>query len=371
MPERMRILQVNSATGWSGGQAQVFFVAKGLFERGHEVRIACPKESELARRAEAAGIPVDPISMRSEADIPSAFRLYRLMRKHGIQVVNAHKPQPFSLASPAAALARVHVMVYSRRVSFPLGRNPISRWKWRTFKLDGIIAVSHRIKDELVEFGYPPEKIEVIYSATDTERFAPHIDGSSIRAELGLPENARLVTKVANHLEWKGYFVFMDAAERICVMRDDVYFLAVGNRTSFTPRMMDRLDRSSMKDRFFAWGYREDVPEIIAASDVTVNASLGGEGLAGVLRESLAMKVPVVSTNVGGNPELVEHEKTGLLVEPGDSEALAEAIMRLLDQPELARALAQAGYEVVSDRFSIDAMVSKTEAFYRRLLSLQ
>ncbi len=365
----MRILQVNSARGWSGGQAQVLFLTRGLLERGHEVIVACPAESELAKRSSACGIPVEPVPMRSEADIPSVVRLYRLMRKHRIQIVNAHKPQPFTLASPAASLARVPVVVYSRRVSFPLGRNIISRWKWRSFKLDGIVAVSQRIRDELIEFGYPPDRIEVIYSATDTDRFAPGVDGSGIRAELDLPEGARLITKVANHLEWKGHFVFMDAAERICRLRDDVYFLVVGNETSFTSRMRERLERSDMKGRFFIWGYREDVPEIIAASNITVNASVAGEGLAGVLRESLAMKVPVISTKVGGNPELVEHERTGLLVDSDDAEALADAIVRLLDDAELAASLAQAGHELVSKRFSIDAMVSQTEAFYERLLA--
>jgi len=369
MPNEMRILQVNSATGWSGGQAQVFFLAKGLMERGHKVWIACPENSVLKKRAQDAGILVEPVPMASEADIPSIKDLYKIMKRHGIQVVNAHKPLPFTLSSPAAFFAKVPVMVFSRRVSFELGRNPISRLKWKIFKLDGIIAVSQKIKQELLRFGYPEGMIEVIYSATDTELFKPGVKGARIRKELNIPKGAILVTKVANHFEWKGHMVFIDAAKKICDERENIYFLVVGNQTDFTPYMTRKVGAIGLQNRFFIWGYREDIPEIIAASDVTVNASITGEGLAGVLRESLAMKVPVVSTCVGGNPEVVLNEKTGLLVKPNDSELLKSAILRLLDEREFAKGLAEEGYKMVAEKFSIDAMVEKTERFYERLLS--
>lgn len=367
----MRILQVNSSTGWSGGQAQVLFLAKGLKERGHDVWIACPKNSALAKKAEFLGISVEPVRMKSEADIFSVMSLYKMMKKHNIQIVNAHKPLPFTLSSIAASLAKVPVMVFSRRVSFELGRNPISRLKWKIFKLDGIIAVSQKIKDELVRFGYPQEMVELIYSATDTERFNPKVDGSRIRAELNLPKEAKLVTKVANHFEWKGHMVFIEAAKKISDERADIFFLAVGNQTDFTKDMLHKVKELGLQNRFFIWGYREDIPEIIAASDVCVNASIMGEGLAGVLRESLAMKVPVVSTSVGGNPELVIHEKTGLLVNPKSPESLKSSILKLLDDREYAKSLAEEGYKMVTEKFSIDAMVEKTIAFYSKLLKIK
>jgi glycosyltransferase involved in cell wall biosynthesis len=115
------------------------------------------------------------------------------------------------------------------------------------------------------------------------------------------------------------------------------------------------------------WGYRDDVPEILAASRVSVDASYVGLGITGSLRESLAMETPVVATAVMGNPELVRHGETGLLVPPRDPEALADAILRLLDNTEWARATGRAGRRLVVERFSTRAKVERLEGLYRRL----
>jgi glycosyltransferase involved in cell wall biosynthesis len=115
------------------------------------------------------------------------------------------------------------------------------------------------------------------------------------------------------------------------------------------------------------WGYRDDVPEILAASDVSVDASYEGLGITGTLRESLAMETPVVATRAMGNPELVGHEEHGLLVPPRDSEALAQAVLRLLSDPGWARELGRAGRRRVVEGFSTRAKVEWLESLYGRL----
>jgi glycosyltransferase involved in cell wall biosynthesis len=115
--------------------------------------------------------------------------------------------------------------------------------------------------------------------------------------------------------------------------------------------------------------YREDIPEILAASDVTVDASYEGHGLTGALRESLAVGTPVIATDVEGNPELVVHGHTGLLVQPRDVDGIASAIITLATEPEGRRAMGQAGHARVQERFSTTVKVERTEALYRRLLA--
>ncbi|MGH7266930.1 MAG: glycosyltransferase, partial [Candidatus Rokuibacteriota bacterium] len=124
-------------------------------------------------------------------------------------------------------------------------------------------------------------------------------------------------------------------------------------------------------DALTVWGYRDDVPEILAGSDVSVDASHEGLGITGTLRESLAMETPVVATDVAGNPELVAHERTGLLVPPRDPEALAAALLRLLADPTWAKALGRAGRRAVVERFSTRAKVERLETLYRRLAAGQ
>jgi glycosyltransferase involved in cell wall biosynthesis len=110
------------------------------------------------------------------------------------------------------------------------------------------------------------------------------------------------------------------------------------------------------------------MPEILAASDVCVDASYAGLGITGTLREALATETPVVGTELEGNPELIEDQRTGLLVPPREPEALGMALLRLIERPDLAKAMARAGRERVVATFSQETKILRTEALYRRLL---
>jgi len=364
----MRIMQINSSWGWSGGQNQVLTLSEGLDKKGHFVVIVTPENSELSRRAKARGLFVQEVYMKKEYNIGAVRKLKRLMKELKIDLANAHKPLPFSLGSPAAAMAKVPVFVVSRRVSFPIGRNALSAWKWRNYKIDGIISVSQQIKRGLVKFGYDSDMIEVIYSGTDIHRFHPGIEGQRIRAEFGASRDTKIITKLANYFDWKGYSVFLESAARIVKEEPFTLFLCVGNRTDYYPQMKEMARKLKIGDHVIFTGFRTDVPEIIAASDVTVNCALRGEGLAGVLRESLAMEVPVVSSDAGGNSELVDDHVTGRLVPKGDVEATTNAILELLHDPSSGLIMARRGRDRVMSEFTDEVMIEKTELFYRQLM---
>jgi glycosyltransferase involved in cell wall biosynthesis len=363
----MRIMQVNSSWGWSGGQSQVLELSTGLAARGHAVVVVGNPESELVRRAGLRGLETREVYMKKEYNLGAVFALRRLMKDLSIDVVHVHKPVPFSLGSPAASWAKVPVFVVSRRVSFPIGRNPFSAFKWRHLRIDAVVAVSRQIRDGLVEFGFPPEKVEVIYSGTDPQVFHPGYSGARIREEFGLSEDTRVVTKLANYFEWKGYRVFLEAAAELVKEFPYIAFLCVGHRNDFFPEMREIAARLGIEDHVVFTGFRNDIPEIVAASDVTVNCAIRGEGLAGVLRESLAMEVPVVASDAGGNGELVVDGVTGRLVPKGDVQATAKAIADVLNNPEDASIMARRGRDRVMNEFTLEAMVEKTEACYQRL----
>ena len=365
----MNIMQINSSWGWSGGQNQVLILSEGLSQRGHSVVIVTPPKSELSRRARDKGLQVEEVYMKKEYNLGAVWKMKKLMESYGTEVANAHKPLPFSLGSLAASMAHVPVFVVSRRVSFPVGRNIFSAWKWKHYKIDGIIAVSKQIRRGLIKFGFDEKLIEVIYSGTDTSQYHPGIDGSGIRREFGAGPGTRIVTKLANYFEWKGYAVFLEAAAMVLDQQPDTIFLCVGHPNDFLPTMKQIATRLGITDKVFFTGFRRDVQEIIAASAVTVNCAIKGEGLAGVLRESLCMEVPVVSSDAGGNGELVSDNVTGRLVAAGDVKATADAILSVFRDPVSASIMARQGRDRVLRDFTNDAMIEKTEAFYRKLLA--
>src|SRR5262249_45083735 len=149
------------------------------------------------------------------------------------------------------------------------------------------------------------------------------------RTELGLPRTSPLVTQIGVR-ETKGNAEVIQAFADVRRQRRDARLLLVGARPEKRPPLQARIAALGLGDAVTVWGYRDDVPEILAASDVCVDASPVGLGITGTLREALAMGTPVVASDAVGNPELVLHERTGLLVPCRNPAALAAGILRLL-----------------------------------------
>jgi glycosyltransferase involved in cell wall biosynthesis len=360
----LRILQLYpKADYFTGAAIQLRELAGGLQRRGHEVTVATRPSPVWAEKARELGFEHRQVAMASEVDVRSALRLAGLLRAHRIQVVHAHKGKARTLAMLAGLLTPLPVLVLNRGVSFPLG--PLNRLGYTTRRVTAIVAVCESIKRRLVDAGVPPDKIEVIYSGTDTDRFHPGVDGAAVRAELGLAPGDFLITQVGVRSR-KGNADVLDAMARLAPREPRVRLLIVGARN--TTDLLDQAHARGIRDRVHVLGYREDIPQILRASDCCVDASWEGHGLTGALREALAVATPVVATDLEGNPELVQHGATGLLVPPRDVAALAAAIQILASDRVAAGAMGRAGRELVVARFSTRVKVERTEALYRRLL---
>jgi glycosyltransferase involved in cell wall biosynthesis len=258
------------------------------------------------------------------------------------------------------------VLVLNRGVSFPLTR--WNRLGYATRRVDAVVAVCEAIKRDLVASGVPAAKIEVIYSGTDTARFHPGVNGEPIRGELGLEPEHFLVTQVGVR-SWRGWQVVLDAMARVAPRIERARLAFVGAPPPRIAEVNDHARRRGIGGRVVVLGHRDDVPEILAASSVVVDASWAGLGLTGSLREALACARPVIGTNLAGMPELISDGETGLLVPPRDPEALAHAIVKLAGDPAWCAELGRAGRRRVEERFSLRAKIDATEALYRRLVA--
>jgi glycosyltransferase involved in cell wall biosynthesis len=363
----LRVLQLYPKQDYFTGAAiQLRDLAWGLKARGHEVVMATRPSQEWEARTREAGIPYYGLPMGSEVDLRSVARLVRIVRRHRIQVIHAQKGKARTLAMLAGLFVRIPVLVLNRGVSFPLGS--LNRLGYTTRRVSAVVAVSEAVKQSLVAAGVKPEKIHVIYSGTDTERFHPKVDGSPIRRAIGLPADAFLVTQIGVRSS-KGNDDVIDALAMVAPRAPQAHLLIVGARrpAGLLARARDR----GLEGRVSVWGYREDVPEILAASDCCVDASHVGVGLTGALREALAVETAVIGTDTAGNPELVIDGQTGLLVPPRRPDALAAALIRMIEDPALRRETARAGRALVEARFSTRAKLEATEALYRRLVAEQ
>jgi len=367
MPEPpLRILQLYpKGDFFTGAAVQLRDLAAGLAARGHHITIATPPSDVWPERCRAVGLEHVIVPMRRAWDPRAAWRLARVIRDRGIQVAHAHKGRARTLAVFAGLMGARPALVLNRGVSFPV--RGLRRLGYTTTRVDAIVAVCDSIKQDLVAIGVPASKIEVIYSGTDVERFHPGADGAAIRRELGLGGDDPLVTQIGVR-SWRGWTDVMDAMRTVAARRPRAHLLFVGAPPPRVAEIADRARAAGIGNRVLALGHRDDVPAILCASDVVVDASWAGLGITGSIREALACERPVVATAVAGMPELVRAGETGLLVPPRDAAALSTAILALLDDPTTALAMARAGRKRVEAHFSLRAKVDATEALYRRLV---
>jgi len=362
----VRILQLYPKSDYFTGAAiQLRELARGLRSRGHHVVVATRPSREWAAQCAAAGIVHVPLPMRHALDLATAWRLAGLIRREGIEIVHCQKGRARTLALQAGLLVRIPVLVLNRGVSFPL-----DRWNqlgYTISRVTAVVAVCESIERRLVAAGVPARKIEVIYSGTDLTRFRPEIDGGAIRRELGLGPEHTLITQVGVR-SWRGNDDVLEAMTRVHRAAPHCRLLFVGAPPPRIVSTMDKARQRGLGDVVFVLGHRHDIPEILDGSDLVVDASYAGLGLTNSLREALAVETPVIGTDLEGIPELITDGETGLLVPPRNPDALAQAILRTVENPTRAKAMARAGRKRVERQFSMAIKVERTEALYRRLL---
>ncbi|HEY1991742.1 MAG TPA: glycosyltransferase [Gammaproteobacteria bacterium] len=384
--ERIRLVKFLTIFGIGGTEKQVVNLAKRMDRSAFDLSFGCTNRwgallDEVVKRQ---GIEVSEYPLKSLYDwnaVRQQIRFSRALRKSRTQIVHSYNFYANVFCIPAAKLAGVPCVVASiRDLGIYLSPTKLMLQRWICRLADRIVVNADAIRDWLVEQGYPAHKIVVIRNGVDTSRFGARNDGAALRRELGLPPTSPLVTMLARLSPTKGIDYFLEAAAKLRDRHPEARFLLVGEcftRDSerefmvdhaYRKVLQDKVDSLGLTDRVTFTGLRKDVPDVLAASTVSVLPSLS-EGISNTLLESMAAGVPVVATQVGGTPEAVADGEQGLLVPPGDSAALASAISRVLSDPLLAQRLGANGRRRAVEEFSFEAVVRRTEALYRDLLA--
>lgn len=347
----------------------MYQLARGLASRGHRVAVVTRPDGELPARARAEGLEVVELPLSHEFDLGSARRLARLYEQRRVDLAHAHKGIAHSVALEATFFSRRRpVLVANRGVSFPL--DLFNRWKYRV-RLSAVVAVCEDIKRVLVASGgLPPEKVQVVYAGVDPAVFDPaRADGGRVRREWAVEADETLLVQVSAR-EYKGWRDLLAGAAMLARDHPKLVTALVACADDAVRAGVGAHARSlGIGDRVLAVGYRRDMPDVLAAADVVADLSWGGLGITGTLREAMALARPVIASTAGGNPELVENGRSGLLVPPRDAAAFAAALRRLLEDRDLGRRLGLAGRDRILAGFTVEKRLDRIEALYRRLVA--
>ena len=354
-------LHVDTARSWRGGQNQVLLTVLGLRARGHRAALVAHPEGELRRRA-SEGTDLYPLAPNLEMDLAAAWQLSRLLRDLQPEVVHAHDAHGVAMTALALSLGGSRLQtafVAARRVDFHIGKNALSRWKYR--QVDCFICASQAIQSMLVDDGVPADRATVVYEGIDLDHVsaAPPLD---LHKAFWLPHGAPVVGNVAALVPHKGQRYLIEAALLVLQRVPDARFLIVGGG-ELELSLQQLIKRRHLEKHVVLTGFRPDVLSLHKGFDLFVMSSVT-EGLGTSVLDAMACGRAVVATRAGGLSEIVDHDETGLLVPVRDTDALAEAIVRLLTESDLRTRYGQAAAEKARRRFSADRMVDETVAVY-------
>ncbi|PYI74509.1 MAG: hypothetical protein DMF01_10195 [Verrucomicrobia bacterium] len=355
----VNILYVESSRSWGGQEYRTCLEIDWLNAHGHQAWLVCNPGSQVHSKASELGTRLVTMPLRRRIDPLCSWRLWRFCRQNQVDLLKAYSSKDHWICLPlylcGIPLSR------ARCITDPIG----SKGRAFVFKhgCSQIVADASVIKRHLVEeHGVDPAKIEVIGSAVDLEKFKPPRNRAKFRREIGLGDNTPLIGNVGMIRPDKGQLVLVEAAPLVLQKRPDVRFVIVGQGTGILKRginVRNAIDQAGLADRIIMAGYRWDTPNVYAACDMIVIASLRTEASPIVLREAFASGRPVIATKVGDIPEILRDRENGLLIEPGDTQALANAIMDFITDPNLAARCAANGLRYATEHFSFNTMMEK------------
>ncbi len=334
----------------------------------HDV-VCIGQAGPMASRIEQTGVSVHEIGKGQGSDYGLALKLAQVIRQRRPDIVHTRNWGAVD-GILAARMAGVPVVIHGehgREAGDPEGRNRrrnaarrlLGRWVDRFVVVSGDLA--HWLAEEA---GVPAGKVVRIKNGVDTEKFHPASDKSVLREKLGIPREGFVVGAVGRLDAVKDYGTLIRAAGRA---GDGMLLMIVGSGPC-REELEQAAGAEGLGERMRFLGERADVPAVLGAMDVFVLPSIA-EGMSNTILEAMACGLPVVATRVGGNPELVEEEVTGVLVPPGDPEKLAAAIQTYRNDPSLSRAHGEAGREKAVSSFSLSRMVGEYEALYEGAVS--
>jgi glycosyltransferase involved in cell wall biosynthesis len=353
----MRILQISSARHFGGGERHIVDLTNGLIERGHELFVAAVAKSPILPEL-PTGISRNffELSASNALNYTKAFALRSFVRAHDIEIVHAHMARDYPLSALAVGGAARVRFVITRHVLFPMNKlHRITRGR-----VARVIAVSQSVAASVRAQGiFRDDQIVVVPNGIDIRRFSSRVnDASSARLRVGI-----LGELTPN----KGQIEFVRAAEMVARQVNDVKFIIAGrdnsNEGAYGRQLKEIIQASEFRDRIELVEGEIDVPGFLTTLDLLVSASRS-EAFGLSVVEAMAAGVPVVATATDGAREIIKDKETGHLVRIGDVREIAATITGLLRNREARQRVSAHARRMVAQRFSLERMVSETEAVY-------
>ena len=346
----MKIVHTEASVGWGGQEIRILLETLEMRKLGHDVQVVCDPTAQMVERAKAYGIEPYTVDLRKKS-LKYIRPLARLLQELSPDVVNTHSSNDAWLSSLAKYWMKSKpTLIRTRHVSAPVRSNLATRWMYSRAHA-GTATTGDAISKHLVDdLGMDSDNVRTIPTGVDTDTFSPPTS-RSFDKNIGI---------VATLRSWKGHRYLFEALS--CL--DDNWTLTVVGDGPQEQALKELAGELHIESRVHFHGYLSDVSQIFKTIDIFCLPSYANEGVPQALLQACATQLPIVTTNVGGIPDLIQHEVNGLIVETQSAAAIAAAVQRLGEDAELRARLGQAARKNVVENHGLSQMAQKMEALY-------
>jgi len=375
-----RLIQVVKGDYLSGAEKHVFDLSEELADRGLDVHlinifdgskeVERKYEARIAR-AEDEISAVHTLEAGHKADPSTIGKMKDIIRQVDPDIVHTHMPYADLFGGVAAKLAGQAPVISTRHHDY------LSSWSdWLRFVsyyavagnfLDALIAVSGQVASQAKSYeGWSESGVHVVHHGCRDERLSRDALRQEVCSSLGIPASCTIILSVGRLLKWKGHEHAVKALRHLRDEKKSIHWLIAGEgpQRNFLRSLASELGVASS---LHLLGHRDDVPRLMSAADVLVHPSTS-EAFGLVLIEAMMQETPVIASRAGALPEIIDHGKTGYLVEPANSEAISQAIHRFLENPEKQKELGKAARRSYLKNYTLEDMTEKVKGVYGKFL---
>lgn len=372
----LSILHLTTLLDPGGAENHLLTLCQGLHSLGHQVEVAylLDGHNKLEPKFIQLGICTHGLRMRSRYDFTAMVRLVDLIRTNHYDIVHTHLIRSDLLGTLAAKIARNKTLISSKHNDDWFYHNAVvaQTERWLCKQSRQVIVISQALANfyQSNSLIHDETKLNRIHYGLDLKEFDHKLlktQKKEIYQPLGIPEGAQIVLTVGRLEVQKGQHYLINAFPKIHAYSPNIHLIIVG-QGSLHFQLENHIKKLGLSSHIHLLGWRPDVQSLMAASDIFVLPSLW-EGFGLVLLEAMAAQCPVIASNISAIPEIVVHGKTGILVPPRDSDALAQAILDLLQNSEQRLSMGREGRLRVMTDFTVERMVDRTITVYKRCLS--
>ncbi len=364
---RLNILHISTPRTWRGGEQQLAYLLQELPQYGVNNIVLTHQNSVLTHYCKKNQITHSALAASFPGKLLNPLMLKKLCKKNSIDVIHVHDAHAHTLAIYAATIAGNKApIVVSRRVDFPIKDHWLSRYKYNHPLIKRILCVSNEIKRITIPGIKEPNKLEVVYSGVDTHQFADQTKGQILRSTFQIGEEYWLIGNTSAIAEHKDYFTFVDVAAEAIRQGIKAKFIIIGSGPKEEAVKLYTKTKGLENEVLFT-GFRDDAKHLLLELDILLMTSKT-EGLGTSILDAMAAHIPVIATQAGGIPEMIQHEVTGLLAPVGASQTLAECIKRLTEERDLIHHLVSNSHQLLIRQFSKEQMAKATFDQYQSVL---